>query len=222
MKRKRLFSLLICAALVLALTPITVQAQSVSAPNPGADTETVNPFKDVTTDDWFYDNVMYIYQKGLMNGTAPDTFSPEGEMTRAMLTAVLYRLSGVTGSYTNAFSDVPSGAWYEKAAAWAASNGIEAGAGGGRFDPDGIVTREHFAVMLYNYAKYKGMDVSAGEDTNILSYNDAFDILEYAFPALQWACGSGVIRGDDTGNLNPKNPVTRAQFAAMLQRFLEI
>lgn len=76
--------------------------------------------------------------------------------------------------------------------------------------------------MLYNFAKYKGMDVSAGEDTNILSYNDAFDISEYAFPALQWACAAGIIRGDDTGNLNPGSPVTRAQFAAMLQRFLEI
>jgi hypothetical protein len=138
-----------------------------------------------------------------------------------MLVTVLYCMSGDTVSYTNAFSDVPSGAWYEDAAAWAAANKIAGGTGDGRFAPDREITREQLAVMLYNYAKYKGYDVSVGEDTNILSYNDALTISDYAYAALQWACGAGIIGGDTSGNLNPRSGATRAEAAAMLQRFIE-
>ena len=182
--------------------------------------QVVNPFFDVTDGDWFYDSVLSVYDNGLMNGTAFDTFSPNSGMTRGMFVAVLYRLSGDNGSYTSGFADVPSGKWYENAVAWATQNGISGGVGNNRFAPDNGITREQLAVLLYNYAKYKGYDVSIGEDTNILSYKDALDISDYAYPALQWACGVGIMNGD-SGYLSPNGPATRAQVAAMLVRFVE-
>jgi hypothetical protein len=180
-----------------------------------------NPFTDITQNDWFYDNVLYVYRAGLMLGTASDTFSPKLGVTRAMVITMLHRMSGDTGSYENTFLDVPMGAWYEDAVAWAAAKGISDGLGGNRFAPDTKITREQLAVMLHRYAKYMGYDVSIGEDTNILSYNDAFDISEYAYAALQWTCGAGVMNGDNSGNLNPQGFATRAEAAAMLQRFLK-
>ena len=180
---------------------------------------TVNPFTDVKGGDWFYDDVMYVYKNGLMNGTASDAFRPNGGMTRGMFVSVLYRLSGDSGSYTDSFTDVPSGKWYENAIAWASQNGIAGGVGNDRFAPDNGITRQQLAELLYNYAKYKGYDVSVGEDTNILSYEDVLTISDYAYPALQWACGAGIINGNN-GYLNPNAPATRAQVAAMLQRFV--
>lgn len=180
----------------------------------------VNPFGDMGNSDWFYDDVMYVYQNGLMNGTASDTFSPNGSMTRGMFVAVLYRLSGDTGSYPSGFTDVPSGKWYENAVAWAAQNGISDGVGNNRFAPDSGITREQLAVLLYDYAKYKGYDVSIGENINILSYKDALNISDYAYPALRWACGAGIMKGD-SGYLSPNGQATRAQVAAMLARFVE-
>ncbi len=185
------------------------------------DTGAVSQFADMNKNDWFYDSVRYVYGKGLMTGTSTGTFDPDGTMTRAMIASVLYRLSGDTGSYTNSFSDIASGKWYEQAAAWAAEKAIASGVGSNRFAPDNPLSREQLAIMLYNYAKYKGLDVSVGEDTNILSYNDALSISEYAYSALQWACGAGIISGDNIGNLNPHSSATRAEVAAMLQRFIE-
>lgn len=179
-----------------------------------------NPFTDVTSNDWFYDNVLYVYRAGLMTGTSSNTFSPYTGMTRAMVVTVLHRLSGDTGVYTNTFTDVAPGAWYENAVAWAAANKIAGGTGNGCFSPDKGVTREQLAVLMHNYAKHKGYDVSVGEDTNILSFNDALNISDYAYAALQWACGEGIINGDGRGNLNPQGFATRAEVAAMLQRFI--
>lgn len=121
---------------------------------------------------------------------------------------------------TSRIADVPSGKWYENAVAWATQNSISGGVGNNRFAPDSGITRQQLAVLLYNYAKYKGYNVSIGEDTNILSYKDALDISDYAYPALQWACGAGIINGD-SGYLSPNGPITRAQVAAMLVRFVE-
>jgi hypothetical protein len=170
---------------------------------------------------WYKDDVEFITARGIMNGTGSDTFNPNGPMTRAMLVTVLYRLGGDTGIYTNTFSDVPSGAWYENAVAWAAKNGVAGGVGNGLFAPNTEITREQLAAMLYNYAKFAGYDVSVGEDTNILSYDDAFDISDYAYAALQWACGAGIMNGDDDGNLSPQGRATRAEVAAMLQRLIK-
>ena len=102
--------------------------------------------------------------------------------------------------------------------AWASENGIVKGSGG-KFDPDGLLTREQLAAILWRYAKYEGRDVSVGENTNILSYNDAFDVSEYAYAPLQWACGDGLIKGS-SGNLMPQGTTTRAQVATILVRYL--
>ncbi|MGN0136646.1 S-layer homology domain-containing protein [Anaerotignum sp.] len=179
------------------------------------------PFADVDTDDWFFEDVAYAYENGLMSGTSADTFSPETATTRGMIVTILYRLEGepeISGSC--AFDDVKSGSYYENAITWAAANGIVSGYDNGLFGPDDAITREQLATILYRYAQYKGFDVSVGEDTNILSYNDALDISEYAVPAMQWLCGEGIMSGSD-GNLMPMGNATRAQVAAFLHRFCE-
>ncbi len=180
--------------------------------------EVPNPFSDINKNDWFYDSVMFVLKKGIMTGSSPNTFSPDDTTTRSMLVTVLYRLSGDTGSHSSTFSDVVSGSWYEKAVAWAAESGITSGVGGGKFAPEDNLSREQLAVMLYNYAKSKGYDISAGGNTQ-MTYNDAAGISDYAYTALRWACGMGIIKGDG-GNLNPKSFASRAEVAAMLERLI--
>ena len=180
-----------------------------------------NPFTDVNENDWFYEDVAYVYEHGMMAGTSKTTFSPNATTTRGMVVTVLYRLEGSPVlSSSSSFSDVASGAYYQDAVAWAVANGITSGYGNGKFGPNDPITREQFAAFLYRYAKYKGLNVSVGEDTNILSYNDALTISEYAFPAMQWLCGEGIMQGSN-GNLMPAGNATRAQIAALLHRFCE-
>ncbi|WP_207641633.1 S-layer homology domain-containing protein, partial [Syntrophomonas palmitatica] len=183
---------------------------------------TYNPvsFGDVPAAEWHHDAVNFIAARRIVTGTGNGKFSPDIGATRAMLVTVLHRLSGDSGSHKNSFSDVLSGAWYESAAGWAAANSIVSGVGGGLFAPDKGITREQLAVMLYNYAKFKDYNVSAGEDTNILSYSDALSISDYAYTAMQWACGAGIVKGDTKGRLNPQGAATRAEIAAMLERFI--
>ena len=179
------------------------------------------PFTDVRGDDWFYDDVAYVYENGLMNGTSETTFSPYISTTRGMIVTILYRMEGRPAVLEACpFTDVKAGAYYERAIVWAAENGIVKGYGNGCFGPDDQITREQMAAILYRYAKYRGLDVSVGEDTNILSYDDALDISEYAVPAMQWACGAQIIHGAD-GRLTPGAKATRAQVAAILHRFCE-
>jgi hypothetical protein len=180
-----------------------------------------NPFTDIAEGDWFYDDVLYVCKNGIMVGVSPQLFAPDTPLTRGMFVTLLYRLSGESAIYENPFSDVAAGAWYENAAAWATAKRICQGIGDGLFAPEQEISREQLAVMLYNYAKYQGYDLSRGEDTNILSYNDALNISEYAFAALQWACAMELIQGDGEGNLNPTGQATRAETAAILQRFLK-
>lgn len=181
-----------------------------------------NPFFDVPTDAWYYDTVLYAYRNGLMNGVSNHMFNPESIMTRGMLATILWRMDGSPdAAYTALFSDVSDGAWYIKAILWAASNGIVMG-DNGKFAPDDAVTREQFAAMLYRYATYKGMDISVGEDTNILSYGDASSVSEYAISAMQWVCGAGIVNGyTEHGEqvLDPQRASTRAVAATMLMRF---
>ncbi|NCC67807.1 MAG: S-layer homology domain-containing protein, partial [Clostridia bacterium] len=179
-----------------------------------------NPFPDVPSDAWYYDAVRFASQKGLMNGTG-NGFEPGSRLTRGMFVTVLFRLSGDTGSHTNGFTDIKTGAWYENAAAWAAANGIAGGIGNNLFSLNGEITREQLAVMLYNFAKYMGYDVSAGESGDISSYNDSGNASDYALAALKWAVQAGILNGDDLGNLNPEGSATRAETAAILMRFME-
>ena len=177
------------------------------------------PFTDVTEgDDWFYDAVAYVYENGIMAGTSDTTFEPYMELDRAMAAQLFYNLEGkpaVTGDST--FSDVTSGHWAVDAITWAAQNDIVAGIGGGLYDPDTDVTREQFAQMLYNYAQYKGYDLTANGD--LTQFPDDGSISSWAETALSWANGKGLINGNEDGTLAPGGTATRAQAASILANF---
>ena len=181
------------------------------------------PFADAAPTAWYHDGVHYCLENGLMRGVSGGKFLPDGITTRAQLVTILWRLEG--GPETNGavrFGDVAGGAWYTQAVRWAAGCGVVKGYDYGCFGPDDAVTREQMAAILYRYAQHKGYDVSAGKDTNILSFNDAFAVSEYAIPAMQWACGSGMVRGiAQKGGmlLAPMDTTTRAQTATLLMRF---
>lgn len=185
------------------------------------ETPSKTKFNDVSANDWFASAVDYVTGKGMMNGTADNTFSPKANTTRGMVVTVLYRLENQPSTSAASFTDVASGAYYANAVAWANANGIVSGYGSGKFGPNDKVTREQLAAILYRYAQYKKYDVSVGEDTNILSYNDAQSISTYAIPAIQWVCGAGVVTGKSGSKLDPKGNATRAEVAAMLMRFCE-
>ena len=176
-------------------------------------------FSDLKSGAWYHDAIDYAVKHGLMKGTGTETFEPEATTSRAMIATILWRLADEpTAAEGNSFTDVAEGTWYTEAVAWASESGIVEGYGNGQFLPDGDITREEFATMLWRFAKAQGYDVSIGEDTNILSYADAADISEWAVPAMQWACGAGIIQGDEANLLDPQGNATRAQAAAMLQR----
>ena len=178
------------------------------------------PFADVSGSDWFYNDVRYVYEKGLMDGTGADRFSPNAPLTRAMIVTILYRMAGspsVSGS--SDFTDVAAGKWFAKAVAWAAANGIVNGYGSGLFGPNDPVTREQLAAILYRYAVYGGMTAVTLEE-NLGSFADTAQLSAYAIQAMNWAVGQGLINGSGS-NLVPKAQATRAQVAAIIHRYLE-
>ena len=184
------------------------------------ETETIS-FKDVKESDWFYEAVSYAVENGLMSGMSEDIFAPNTPLTREMLAVILWNLEGnPTPNDVAPFLDVTSDKYYANAIAWANENGIIAGYGD-TFGVGDSITREQFAVMLHNYAQYQGYDVSIGENVNILSYTDALTISDYAYPAMQWACGAGIINGMGDGTLAPQGKATRAEAATMLMNFCE-
>lgn len=180
-------------------------------------------FGDLTATAWYHDGVHYCLENGLMQGVSGGKFLPDGSTTRAQLVTILWRLEGspeTTGAVR--FGDTAGGAWYTEAVRWAVGCGVVKGYDNECFGPDDAVTREQMAAILYRYAQHKGYDVSAGEDTNILSFDDAFAVSEYAIPAMQWACGSGTVHGiarDGRMLLAPRDTTTRAQTATLLMRF---
>ena len=201
------------AALPEPITP------GVDNKKPASKPEVKLPFTDVSTSDWFYDDVAFVYENGLFSGTDSRSFSPNASMTRAMLVTVLYRLEGeptVTGR--SSFTDVRSGAYYEKSVIWAAANGIVTGTDSTSFSPDAKVTREQLAAILYRYAQYRKLDTDASAKLN--SFTDADSVSAYASEALGWAVSEGLINGA-SGKLMPKGDATRAQVAAILHRFVK-
>ena len=210
-----------------AVYTVTVNTAALPEPiTPGVDNkkpaskpEVKLPFTDVSTSDWFYDDVAFVYENGLFSGTDSRSFSPNASMTRAMLVTVLYRLEGeptVTGR--SSFTDVRSGAYYEKAVIWAAANGIVTGTDSTSFSPDAKVTREQLAAILYRYAQYRKLDTDASAKLN--SFTDADSVSAYASEALGWAVSESLINGA-SGKLMPKGDATRAQVAAILHRFVK-
>lgn len=183
------------------------------------ETPSKTKFNDVSANDWFASAVDYVTGKGMMNGTADNTFSPKANTTRGMVVTVLYRLENQPSTSAASFTDVASGAYYANAVAWANANGIVSGYGSGKFGPNDKVTREQLAAILYRYAQYKKYDVSGAKSLD--GYTDAQSVSSYAVPALQWANAAGIVTGKSGSKLDPKGNATRAEVAAMLMRFCE-
>ena len=180
------------------------------------------PYTDVTSDEWFFDDVRYVWDNGLIDGVTEDAFEPEANVTRAVLIEALWRAeSRPEAESAGLFTDVAEDNVFAGAIAWAKKTGIANGYDDGRFGIDDVVTREQTAAFLYRYAQYKKMDVSVGEDTNILSFDDIDTASEYAIPALCWACGADILRGDGNGCLRSADTVTRAELSAQLNRLIE-
>ena len=178
-------------------------------------------FSDLDPNQWYHDAVVFALENGLMEGMGGSLFCPDAATTRGQIVTMLWRLEGKPAAdYQMTFEDVSAGEWYAEAVRWAASEKIVEG-WNGKFNPTGEITREQFAAILWRYAKYKGLDVSVGEDTNILSFADALSVSEYAIPAMQWACGAGLMEGDGV-NLTPLAPASRVQAAALFQRFCQL
>ena len=185
--------------------------------NPGTG---ANPFTDVSEKDWFYGDVMFVYENGLMLGTSKTLFSPHGTATRGMMATILWRMEGSPAPKgKNSFTDVEAGKWYADAITWTAENGIFAGYGKDKFGPDDPITREQLAAIFYRYADYKGYDLTV--KGNLDTFKDADKITDYAETAMQWAVGSGLVKGKSGNLLDPQGTATRAEIAAMLHRFIE-
>ena len=186
------------------------------------DGEWANLFDDVKQGDWFYDYVKYAEKNKLMNGTSKTTFEPNSMLSRVMLVTILWRADNSPYvNYAMKFNDVGESEYYTEAVRWAASEKIVEGVTETEFAPNDNITREQIAVIMHRYAKYKNYDVSVGDNTNILSYDDFADISEYAIEAMQYAAGTGLIKGRSASTLNPKDNATRAETAAILERFIE-
>lgn len=181
---------------------------------------TKTPFTDVSENDWFYNDVNYVYSKGMMNGMSETEFAPDYTTTRGMLVTMLYRLEGEPAvSGASGFADVSSDRYYANAVAWAAANGIVNGYSSTQFAPEDAITREQMAVILHRYAAYKGYDVSARADLS--GFADSGKINSWAADAMSWANAAGLINGMGDNTLNPTGNALRSQIAALLHRFCE-
>ena len=186
--------------------------------NPGTGFE--NPFTDVSENDWFYDDVMFVLANDLMVGTSSTTFDPYGTTTRAMVATTIWRMEGEPKPEgDNPFTDVKNGEWYTDAIVWANENGIALGYGNNLFGTNDPVTREQLAAFFYRYAKYKGYDTAVTGSLD--RFTDKGDISAWAKDAVAWAVGYGLIEGKGNNMLAPQGEATRAEFAAMLQRFCQ-
>ena len=179
-----------------------------------------NPFIDIKESDWFHDDVKYVWGEGLMLGTSSNTFAPQSSTTRAMVVTILWRLEGEPAPDGNCpFTDVTAD-WYANAVTWASENGIVEGYGEGLFWPELSITREQLATILYRYADWKGLDISAGKYTSP-PFEDVSEISGYAILAMRWAYASGLLKGRTESTIVPDGTATRAELAAILHRFLE-
>lgn len=205
--KKRFLAMVMTLAMLLSLLPASALAVG------------TNPFTDVESNDWFYDEVLYVNDEGLMTGTSTTTFSPDDNTTRGMIVTILHRLTGTPEAADSTFQDVADDQYYADAVDWAAEKGVVTGYDANTFGPMDPITREQLATILCRYASLMGYDVSTGQDTNILSFVDAASVSAYAVEAMQWAVGAGLINGTDGNRLDPQGYATRAQVAAILYRF---
>ena len=200
---------------------VTIEATFVEDPDyvePGPSTSVADIFDDIQPGAWYEDAVQFAYDEGIMTGTSKTTFEPNTTTTRGMIVSILHRLEGNPVVTEEAFSDVSADDWYGKAVAWASSEGIVGGYGDGTFQPNKAITREEMASILYRYAQYKDQDVSARAD--LTKYTDADQVGAWAEDVMQWANAEGLINGMTEDTLVPQGNATRAQVAAMFQRYL--
>ena len=177
------------------------------------------PFTDVPEGVWYYDDVRFVWEKGLVSGVSDTEFNPKGTMERGMATTLLYRLSQEPEvSYSPVFSDVPDGQWYTDGIIWCAGMGIVSGMGDGQFAPRQNVTRQHIATILYNYAVKTGR--TAGERGDLSAFPDGGAVASWAKDGMSWAVGAGIFRGDDEGKLLPGNEADRSQMAAIIHHYM--
>ena len=175
-----------------------------------------NPFADVSEDDWYYEAVRFVHERGLMNGYSDGRFGAEDTLSRAQLAQILFNKEGRPRvNYLPDFSDLAGDAWYTGAIRWAVSQGIVGGYGDGTFGPDDPITREQLAVMLW---RYSGSPAATGKE---LHFNDTDEISGFALEALRWAVENGILNGYGDGWLGPQGQATRAQAAQMLKNFIE-
>ena len=179
-------------------------------------------FTDVKSDDWFSGAIEFVHKKNLMKGVSDNEFAPNENLSRAMIVTILYRMENEPSASFNKFGDVNADEWYGAAVAWASENGIVNGVSENEFAPNDNLTREQMAAIIYRYIKFKGKDVSVGENTNILSYTDAESVSEYAVEAICYAVGSGLMKGDSETTLNPSGTATRAETATIIMRLFGI
>lgn len=176
------------------------------------------PFHDVTNRDWYYDDVLYAYINGLMDGISMTSFGADQNTTRGQVVTILWRLTGEPrAARNNQFTDVSSNAYYNTAISWAAENGIVKGYDSKTFRPNANVTREQLAAILYRYAEY--MNLSTRGASNLTKFDDYYSIGTWARDSLAWANYHGLINGVDSYHIDPKGNTTRAQLAAILHRF---
>lgn len=188
----RFLALVLAAATLLTVPAMAAQGQ----------------FRDIPEGTWYEEAVYAAVEQGVLSGAYPDRFEPESVTTRAMLWVILFRMEGL--------SSTGRGAWYEDARQWSIRAGISDGS-----DPEGALTREQFAAILYRYGQFKGYELTTDQGTLILSYNDATKVSDYAVPALRWACGEGIITGKPDNLLDPAGTAKRCEAAVILMRFLE-
>lgn len=186
----------------------------------GGDRCPSKPYTDLDTTQWYHEAVDYALQQGLFVGLSSTTFGPGRQMSRGMFVTVLARIEAARGGkvtgFTQSYTDVASGMWYEEAIAWATEAGIVSGVGRNRFDPNGALTREQIATILYNYARYLGLDVSVSGQP--LQYADADSISAWAMDAMVWAYERGVLTGKPRNLADPQGDATRAEVASVVYR----
>lgn len=176
-------------------------------------------YVDVNKNNWFYDAVEYVVSNGMMVGVSDDSFAPNIVVTRAMIVQALYNFEKKPAGFSSNFADVSKDKWYYDAVSWGQTKGIVSGFGNGTFNPNGDITREQMVVILYNYAKLKGFDMTSSD--KVSSFKDGAMVSKWAVKAMNWAVHNGIVSGMGDGNLSPKTGTTRAQLAMMLKNFYE-
>ncbi len=209
----------VISLMILLTISFNVSAELTLGETGEIDITVMDMFSDVTPKDWYYDDVMFVYENNIMTGTDNGNFSPDATLTRAMMITILYRLDGDSSTYEKEiFNDVEKNSWYENAVNWGFENKIVSGVDEITFAPMNDLTREQLCVMLYNYTKHTGMETAFAD---ITAYADHQMVSDWAKEAVSWAVSEGIITGKGNDTLAPEQSATRAETAAIIRRYAE-